>query len=107
MFKKVLLAAACALAMIGGQEASAQVNVRGYVRSDGTYVAPHYRSNPDGNFYNNWSTYPNINPYTGRMGTRVTPPYSTYTPYTPSYSPRTTFPSYRLPSLSPSYRGSR
>lgn len=51
-----------------------QVHVRGYVRSNGTYVQPHFRSTPDGNFWNNWSTKGNINPYTGRPGTRVTPP---------------------------------
>ena len=50
--------------------ANADVRVRGYYRSNGTYVQPHYRSNPDGNPYNNWSTYPNINPYTGKRGTR-------------------------------------
>jgi len=46
------------------------VYVRGYWRSDGTYVRPHYRSHPDGNVFNNWSTKGNINPYTGEMGTR-------------------------------------
>jgi len=110
MFKQILLTVACVLVTIGGQEARAQVNVHGYTRSDGTYVAPHYRSNPDGNFYNNWSTFPNVNPYTGRVGTRVTPPYSLSTPYTPSYraySPRITFPSYRIPSPSPNYGGPR
>jgi hypothetical protein len=54
--------------------AAAQVKVRGYTRKDGTYVRPHVRSNPDGNFANNWSTKGNINPYTGKTGTRVTPP---------------------------------
>ncbi|MEQ8628732.1 hypothetical protein [Ekhidna sp.] len=55
------------------------VYVKGYFRSNGTYVAPHYRSAPDGNFYNNWSTYGNINPYTGKEGTKVTPPkYRSY-----------------------------
>jgi len=43
------------------------VKVRGYYRSDGTYVRPHYRSKPDGNPYNNWSYPNNINPYTGRI----------------------------------------
>ena len=52
----------------------AVVHVRGYTRKDGTYVAPHYRSNPDGNFWNNWSTIGNVNPYTGKPGTRATPP---------------------------------
>jgi len=48
-------------------------SVRGYVRKDGTYVVPHYQSNPDRNFSNNWSTKPNINPFTGQQGTRITP----------------------------------
>lgn len=52
------------------------VYVRGYYRDDGTYVAPHYRSDPDGVFSNNWSTYPNVNPYTGKIGTERTPPNS-------------------------------
>jgi|TARA_B100001964_G_C13749145_1_gene386650 hypothetical protein len=31
------------------------VYVKGYYRSNGTYVQPHYRSAPDGNPYNNYS----------------------------------------------------
>lgn len=46
------------------------VSVRGYFRRDGTYVQPHMRSAPDGNSQNNWSTSPNVNPYTGQQGTR-------------------------------------
>ncbi|WP_223144609.1 hypothetical protein [Deferribacter autotrophicus] len=46
----------------------ADVYVNGYYRSNGTYVSPHYRSNPDGNVWNNWSTRGNINPYTGQRG---------------------------------------
>jgi len=45
------------------------VSVRGYFRQDGTYVQPHMRSAPDSSFNNNWSTYPNANPYTGQQGT--------------------------------------
>jgi hypothetical protein len=56
--------------------ASAQVYVHGYTKKDGTYVAPHYRSNADGNPYNNWSTKGNVNPYTGHAGTKN--PYSSY-----------------------------
>ena len=37
----------------------------GYFRSDGTYVQGHWRSAADGNFWNNWSTWGNYNPYTG------------------------------------------
>lgn len=50
--------------------AEAQVWVDGYTRRDGTYVPPHYRSTPDRSYNNNWSVRPNINPYTGQMGTR-------------------------------------
>lgn len=62
--------------------AHAQTHVRGYFRKNGTYVQPHWRSTADGNFYNNWSTYPNVNPYTGKRGTRLTPPagYSSGSP---------------------------
>jgi hypothetical protein len=87
LLRTVLLVVTVAFFFVAGQ-GSAQTYVRGYYRSNGTYVAPHYRSNPDGNFYNNWSTFGNINPYTGSMGTRLTPTYS------PSYFPRTTIPSY-------------
>lgn len=45
------------------------VLVKGYVKRDGTYVAPHYRTQPDNNPYNNYSTKGNINPYTGKTGT--------------------------------------
>lgn len=51
----------------------AQVRVRGYTRKDGTYVSPHYRSSPDGIFSNNWSTKGNVNPYTGKIGTKTSP----------------------------------
>lgn len=50
--------------------ARGDVHVHGYYRSDGTYVQPYYRSAPDHSYNNNWSTSPNINPYTGRQGTR-------------------------------------
>ena len=53
----------------------ADVHVDGYYRKDGTYVQPHYRSNPDGNPNNNWSTQGNINPYTGQEGTKPRQPY--------------------------------
>lgn len=49
--------------------------VNGYTKSDGTYVQGHYRSSPDGNSYNNWSTRGNVNPHTGKVGTK-SPTYS-------------------------------
>ncbi len=43
--------------------------VEGYYRNDGTYVEPHYRSQPDGYSDNNYSTRGNTNPYTDNHGT--------------------------------------
>lgn len=66
---------------------AAQVHVHGYTRSNGTYVAPYTRTAPDRSIYNNYSTKPNINPYTGRVGT--VDPYgssSTYSSPSPSYN---------------------
>lgn len=51
-------------------DAAAQVAVRGYTRRDGTYVAPHYRSSPNGTTADNYSTRGNTNPFTGERGTR-------------------------------------
>jgi hypothetical protein len=53
------------------------VYVNGYFKSNGTYVQPYYRTAPDSNPYNNFSTKGNVNPYTGEAGTRnVYPSYS-------------------------------
>jgi hypothetical protein len=49
---------------------SSDVHVSSYTKKDGTYVQSHYRSSPDGNFQNNWSTKGNVNPHTGMAGTR-------------------------------------
>ena len=65
-------------------EAFADTYVRGYYRKDGTYVQPHYRSSPDKSYNNNWSTKPNVNPYTGKRGTR-TPTYNDRPPSSSGY----------------------
>src|SRR5690242_15330694 len=56
------------------RSSSGVVSVRGYTKSNGTYVAPHHRSAPDGDFSNNWSTNGNVNPFTGKPGTKTHPP---------------------------------
>jgi len=53
----------------------AQVNpsseyVSGYFKADGTYVEGHYRTTPNSTVNDNYSTYPNVNPWTGQQGTR-------------------------------------
>jgi hypothetical protein len=44
--------------------------VNGYVRKDGTYVSGHYQTNPDKSFWNNYSSKGNVNPHTGKVGSR-------------------------------------
>ena len=45
--------------------------VRGHTRNDGTYVSGHRRTDADDSFWNNWSSRGNVNPYTGRQGTKL------------------------------------
>ena len=68
---KIALAAVLCLLILGafGIAWAADTYVNGYFRQDGTYVQPHYRSAPDGNVWNNYSTRGNVNPYTGKPGT--------------------------------------
>ncbi len=49
--------------------AEGQVHVKGYYRSNGTYVAPHTRSSPNSSPYDNYSYPGNTNPYTGKTAT--------------------------------------
>lgn len=44
--------------------------VNGYVKKNGTYVAPHMQTNSDNTQRNNYSAQGNINPYTGKAGTK-------------------------------------
>jgi opacity protein-like surface antigen len=66
---------ACAL----GSAAQAQDSYhRGYVTRDGTYVQPHYQTQPNATPFDNYSTRGNVNPYNGQPGT--VNPYQVYTP---------------------------
>jgi len=54
----------------------AQVNssstyVDGYYKSNGTYVSGYYRTTPNNTNTDNYTTKPNVNPYTGKNGTVV------------------------------------
>jgi len=48
----------------------ATVDVSSYFRKDGTYVPAHKRTAPDARVDNNWTTVGNVNPYTGKPGTK-------------------------------------
>jgi hypothetical protein len=54
----------------GSHTSGSETSVRGYTRKDGTYVAPHQRTTPDKSKSNNWSTKGNVNPHTGKPGTK-------------------------------------
>ena len=63
----VILAVAAALT---ATTALADELVNGYMRQDGTYVQPHYRSRPNSTTQDNYSTRGNTNPYTGERGSQ-------------------------------------
>ncbi|MFV5691715.1 hypothetical protein ACM55K_06810 [Flavobacterium sp. LT1R49] len=79
----------------------AQVSVRGYYRSNGTYVQPHQRTAPNYTRNDNYSTVGNVNPYTGTAGTQPRDGYTS----TRSSSTYSTPSSYSSSSYSePTYR---
>ncbi len=59
--------ASLALLLVMTSVAIADQYIQGYYRRDGTYVQPHYRSDPDSNPRNNFSYPGNVNPYTGQV----------------------------------------
>ena len=82
--------------------------VSGYVRKDGKYVQGHWRSDPDHEYWNNWSSSGNTNPYTGKKGYDLPklddylqrPSYYNYTYRPYGYTPRQetrTYSSYVVP----------
>lgn len=76
---RIIMIAATALAVLAGPAmAQGYHYTQGYERQDGTYVAPHYQTNPDNSRMNNWSTQGNTNPFTGQAGTQN--PYTNPSP---------------------------
>lgn len=67
--RKMAMAAAVILGLSTPSLAQS-VNHQGYTTRNGTYVAPHVQSAPDRSYNNNYTTSPNVNPYTGQQGTR-------------------------------------
>lgn len=52
--------------------------VHGYTRSNGTYVSGYHRSSANYTKSDNYSTKGNINPYTGKAGTKTYNNYNNY-----------------------------
>jgi len=85
--KKIILLIAGILLLTWNFSYAGDTFVRGYTKRDGTYVAPHYRSKPDGNPYNNFSTRGNVNPYTGKRGYKNPDPTPSYQRRAPRLQP--------------------
>ena len=73
------------IAAVAAFNATASTYVEGYYKRDGTYVAPHWRSDSNGSRYDNWSSSGNVNPYTGSNGTRDPYQQKEYSPYQSPY----------------------
>jgi hypothetical protein len=98
--KRLLTAVAAFLAAsIFVTDAFSDTYVRGYTRRDGTYVQPHYRSSPNNSYNDNYSTRPNVNPYTGQTGTR-SPTWNDRPPPSNSFGSPNSNP-YSLPNSDP------
>jgi opacity protein-like surface antigen len=63
----VLLVIAVALT---ATSAFADEYVNGYMRQDGTYVQPHFKTSPNSTKIDNYSSRGNTNPYTGERGSQ-------------------------------------
>lgn len=78
MKKWILVAALAAISTVanaqyggyGTGSNSRSHSVSGYTTNRGTYVAPSHATNPNNTTSDNYGTRPNVNPYTGAVGTR-------------------------------------
>lgn len=66
------------------------VYVRGYTKSNGTYVHGYHRSSPNQYKYDNYSSQGNTNPYTGQKGYQRNE-YSSPPSYNKSYNSSPSF----------------
>jgi hypothetical protein len=65
---KIILALLINITFIA--ECGATTNVHGYSKRNGSYVSPHRRTDSNHTQRDNWSTKGNINPDTGKKGTK-------------------------------------
>lgn len=66
----IAMTVAGTVAARGKGGSSSPHTVKGHVTKDGTYVAPHVRTSPNSTKLDNYSTKGNVNPYTGKEGTK-------------------------------------
>lgn len=53
-----------------GSSSGGNHSISGYTKKNGTYVTPSRATNPDKSKKNNWTQKGNVNPNTGKKGTR-------------------------------------
>lgn len=67
----VLAAVVVAIAFTGPADAASKnVRVKGHTTKSGSYVPAHTRTAPNKSKSDNWSTKGNVNPYTGKKGSK-------------------------------------
>lgn len=62
------------LALVAAPIAAQTVSVKPHIRKDGTFVNGHQRTAPNSSSADNWSSSPNVNPWTGKQGTKSPAP---------------------------------
>jgi hypothetical protein len=68
--KKLLIALCCVILFAVPAFSQGTTRVRGTVRKDGAYIPPHTRTSPNKTKLDNYSTKGNVNPHTGKKGTK-------------------------------------
>jgi hypothetical protein len=67
----IILSALFLLSLVTSpSHAKSSHRVKGYTKKNGTYIAPHRKTNPDKSKMNNYDAKGNYNPYTGKEGTK-------------------------------------
>jgi hypothetical protein len=66
----ISLASTDAVARSSGKSVGGSHYASGHVTKKGKYVQRHMQSNPNGSKFDNYATKGNVNPYTGKPGTK-------------------------------------
>lgn len=66
----ILLALVASSAFARGHGGGGHVYVRSHVTTTGSYVQSHQRTAPNHTKVDNWSARGNVNPYTGKKGSK-------------------------------------
>jgi hypothetical protein len=82
------------------------VYVKGYTKSNGSYIQGHYKTSPNSSKVDNYSTQGNYNPYTGSYGTKPVQEYRPTSTYSNSNSPQSNYSSSKS-YTTPVYSGPR